>query len=57
MLPEYPSVNLRIAEAAIAAGNRDVAIRSLARYLASQPETYDSSQFREIISGLLAPAP
>ena len=36
MLPGYHSVNLRIAEAALAAGRRDLALRSLARYLAAR---------------------
>lgn len=57
MLPGYPSVNLRIAEAALAAGRRDLAIRSLARYLAVEPQTYDSSHVRETIAGLLASGP
>lgn len=57
MLPRYPSVHLRVAEAAIAAGDRDLAIRSLARYLAAQPLTYDSPEVRETIAGLLAPGP
>jgi hypothetical protein len=57
LLPGYHSVNLRIAEAALAAGRRDVAIRSLARYLAAEPQTYDSSQVRQAIAGLLAPEP
>jgi hypothetical protein len=57
MLPDYPSVNLRIAEAALAIGDRDLAVRSLARYLAAEPQTYDSSQIRGVIAGLLAPAP
>ena len=57
LLPGYPSVNLRIAEAALAAGQRDVALRSLARYLAAQPQTYDSSNVRELIAGLLTPGP
>jgi hypothetical protein len=57
MLPEYPSVHLRIAEAAIAAGNRELALRSLARYLAAQPQTYDSPQVREMIAGMLDPGP
>lgn len=57
LLPGYPSVNLRIAEAALAAGRRDLAIRSLARYLAAEPQTYDSSHVRETIAGLLAPQP
>ena len=57
ILPDYPSINLRVAEAALAAGRPGVAIRSLARYLAAQPQTYDSSQVRETIAGLLAPRP
>lgn len=57
MLPGYHSVHLRIAEAALAAGRRDLAIRSLARYLAAEPQTYDSSRVRETIAGLLAPRP
>ncbi len=56
IVPGYPSVNLRIAEAALAAGQRDLAIRSLARYLAAEPQTYDSAQVRQTIAGLLAPA-
>ena len=55
MLPGYHSVDLRIAEAALASGRRDLAIRSLARYLAAEPQTYDSSQVRQTIAGLLAP--
>ena len=57
LLPGYPSVNLRIAEAALAAGQREVAIRSLARYLAAEPQTYDSPNVRETIAGLLTPVP
>lgn len=57
MFPEFHSVNLRIAEAALAAGRRDVAISSLARYLAAQPQTYDSSRVRETIAGLLEANP
>ena len=57
LLPDYHSVHLRIAEAALAAGRRDLAIRSLARYLAVEPQTYDSSLVRETIAGLLAPGP
>jgi hypothetical protein len=57
LLPGYPSVNLRIAEAALAAGQREVAIRSLARYLAAEPQTYDSRNVRETIAGLLTPVP
>ena len=57
MLPGYHSVNLRIAEAALAAGQRELAIRSLARYLAAEPQTYDSSSVRETIAGLMAPGP
>jgi len=57
MLPGYHSVHLRIAEAAIAAGRRDIAIRSLARYLAVEPQTYDSSLVRETIAGLLVTDP
>ena len=53
MLPGYPSVNLRIAEAALAAGRTDLAIRGLARYLAAEPQTYDSPRVRETIAGLL----
>lgn len=55
ILPGYPSVHLRIAEAALAAGERDLALRSLAKYLAAQPQTYDSLSVRERIAGLLAP--
>jgi hypothetical protein len=57
LLPGYHSVNLRIAEAALAAGRRDLAVRSLARYLAAQPQTYDSSSVRQMIAGLLVPGP
>ena len=57
MLPDYPSVQLRIAEAALALGDRDLALRSLARYLAAQPQTYDSPTVRQTIAGLLAPGP
>jgi len=57
LLPGYPSVNLRIAEAALAVGRRDLAIRYLARYLAARPLTYDSSHVRETIAGLLDPGP
>lgn len=57
ILPGYPSVNLRIAEAALAAGRRDLAIRSLARYLAAEPQTYDSEDVRQTIAGLLEPEP
>jgi thiol-disulfide isomerase/thioredoxin len=57
LLPGYPSVNLRIAEAALAAGHRDLAVRSLARYLAAQPQTYDSPDVRQMIAGLLVPEP
>jgi hypothetical protein len=57
MLPGYPSVQLRIAEAALAVGDRDLALRSLARYLAARPQTYDSPDVRETIAGLLAPEP
>jgi len=57
LLPGYPSVNLRIAEAALAAGRRDLAIRSFARYLAAEPQTYDSSEVRHTIASLLAPEP
>ncbi len=55
MLPGYPSVQLRIAEAALAAGERELALRSLARYLAAQPQTYDSPTIRQTIAGLLSP--
>ena len=57
MLPDYPSVQLRIAEAALALGERDLALRSLAKYLAAQPQTYDSPTVRQTIAGLLAPGP
>jgi len=57
MLPDYPSVQLRIAEAALAVGEKELALRSLAKYLAAQPQTYDSPAVRQTIAGLLAPAP
>lgn len=57
MLPGYPSVQLRIAEAAIAAGERELAVRSLAKYLAAQPQTYDSPAVRQTMAGLLHAAP
>jgi len=57
LLPDFHSVNLRIAEAAIAAGRPELALRGLARYLAAEPRTYDSSQVRQTIAGLLAPGP
>ena len=57
ILPGFPSVHLRIAEAALAVGRRDLAIRSLARYLAAQPLTYDSPEVREAITRLLAAEP
>jgi hypothetical protein len=57
ILPEFTSVHLRIAEAAIAAGHQDLAIRSLARYLASEPQGYDSSKVRREIAGLLMVGP
>lgn len=57
LLPGYHSVNLRIAEAAIAAGRRDLAVRSLARYLAAEPQTYESAQIRQTIAGLLTREP
>jgi hypothetical protein len=55
MLPDYPSVQLRIAEAALAVGERDLALRSLAKYLAAQPQSYDSPTVRQTIAGLLPP--
>lgn len=57
MLPGFPSVHLRIAEAALAVGRRDLAIRSLARYLAAQPLSYDSPEVRDTIARLLATKP
>jgi thiol-disulfide isomerase/thioredoxin len=57
MLPGYPSVNLRVAEAALAAGRRDEAVRSFARYLAAEPQAYGSAEVRQRIAGLLVPAP
>lgn len=57
MLPGFTSVNLRIAEAALAAGQRQLAIRSFARYLAAAPQMYDSGEVRRSIAALLAPAP
>ena len=57
LLPDYPSVHLRIAEAALAAGQRDLALQSLGRYLAAKPQTYDSAAVRETIAGLTASSP
>jgi hypothetical protein len=57
MLPGYPSVQLRIAEAAMAAGERTLALRCLAKYLAAQPQTYDSPAVRQTIAGLLSQGP
>jgi thiol-disulfide isomerase/thioredoxin len=57
LLPEYHSVHLRIAEAALADGQHELALRSLARYLAAKPQTYDSAAVRETIAGLSTPAP
>jgi DNA-binding SARP family transcriptional activator len=55
LLPDYPSVHLRIAEAALADGRREQALESLVRYLAEDPQTYDSAAVRRMISGLSAP--
>jgi hypothetical protein len=57
LLPDYTSVHLRIAEAALADGQRDVALASLTRYLALEPRTYDTPAVRTMIAGLTAPAP
>jgi thiol-disulfide isomerase/thioredoxin len=57
LLPEYHSVHLRIAEAALADGRHELALQSLARYLAAKPETYDSAAVRQAIAGLGVPAP
>lgn len=57
MLPGYPSVQLRIAEAALAVGERELALQCLAKYLAAQPQTYDSPEVRQAIAGLLTPGP
>lgn len=55
LLPEYPSVHLRIAEAALADGRHELALQSLARYLAAKPQTYDSAAVRQRIAGLGVP--
>ncbi|HEY5998910.1 MAG TPA: hypothetical protein VI078_06345 [bacterium] len=57
LLPEYPSVYLRIAEAALADGRHRLALQSLARYLAAKPQTYDSAAVRQTIAGLTAARP
>lgn len=57
LLPNHHSVHLRIAEAALADGQRDVALASLTRYLAVEPRTYDSPAVRRMIAGLAEPAP
>jgi len=51
MLPDCPSVRLRTAEAALAAGERAV------RSLAEQTRTYDSPAVRQERAGLLSPGP
>lgn len=55
MLPDYPSVHLRIAEAALAGGRRYQALQSLLRYLEASPETYDAAAVRALITGLSDP--
>jgi thiol-disulfide isomerase/thioredoxin len=55
LLPEYHSVHLRIAEAALADGQHRLALQSLARYLAVKPQTYDSAAVRQTIAGLSVP--
>lgn len=57
LLPEYHSVHLRIAEAALADGRHELALQSLARYLAAKPQTYDSAAVRQTIAGLGLPSP
>lgn len=57
LLPEYSSVHLRIAEAALAAGLHEQALQNLTRYLAAAPQTYDSAAVRRMIAGLAAPPP
>jgi hypothetical protein len=57
LLPEYHSVHLRIAEAALADGRHELALQSLARYLAAKPQTYDSAAVRQTIAGLITPVP
>ena len=57
LLPDYHSVHLRIAEAALADGQHQLALESLTRYLAAKPRTYDSEAVRQMIAGLGAPPP
>jgi DNA-binding SARP family transcriptional activator len=57
LLPDYHSVHLRIAEAALADGRHQLALESLTRYLAAKPKTYDSEAVREMIAGLGEPLP
>jgi tetratricopeptide (TPR) repeat protein len=57
LLPDYHSVHLRIAEAALADGQHQLALESLTRYLAAKPKTYDSEAVRQMIAGLGAPLP
>ncbi len=54
LLPGYPSVHLRIAEAALAAGRHDLALESLTRYLAAEPVSYDGAAVRQMLAGLAA---
>lgn len=57
ILPEYQTVYLRIAEAALAIGDRDLAVRSLARYLETQPQDYGRTEVTETISNLIGSEP
>lgn len=57
LLPEYHTVHLRIAEAALADGRLELARESLARYLAAEPMTYDSAAVRRTIEALGTPSP
>jgi len=60
LAPARPSVHLLVAEAALAAGRRELALQSYARYLAAEPLAYDSGEVRARLATLLAggePAP
>ena len=57
LLPDYHSVHLRIAEAALADGRHQLALESLTRYLAAKPRNYDSDAVRQMIAGLDVPQP
>jgi len=57
ILPGFPSVHLRIAEAALAVGRRDLAIRSLGALPRRAAVDLRQPEVRETITRLLAAEP